>query len=60
MAWEKSPAIALVSLVVTDERKPRQETRPEKDKPIEIPVSKRGQVMNALRRAMLRRTSTSR
>ena len=39
--------------------RPTQKTRPKKGKPIEIPVPKRKDVMNVLKRAALRRTSSS-
>jgi hypothetical protein len=42
------------------ERKPKtQKTTPKKGKPVEIPVPKRKQFEDLLRRAALRRTSSS-
>jgi hypothetical protein len=41
------------------DRAPKQKTRPKKGKPIEIPVPKRRDVMGVLKRAALRRTSSS-
>jgi hypothetical protein len=39
--------------------KPKQRTRPKKGKPIEIPVPKRKQFEDLLKRAALRRTSSN-
>ncbi len=49
---------ALRSLLVTG-KQPQQKTRPKKGEPVEIPVPKKRDVMGVLRRAALRRTSTS-
>jgi hypothetical protein len=49
----------VISLRVA-EQEPKQKTRPNKGEPIETPVPKRHRVMDALKRAALRRTSTSR
>ena len=43
-----------------DRQERKQKTRLKKGEPVEIPVPKRQQVMDALKRAALRRTSTSR
>ena len=52
-------ATALTSLPVA-EQEPKQKTRPKKGEAIETPAPKRHRVMDALKRAALRRTSTSR
>jgi hypothetical protein len=39
---------------------PKQKTRPKKGKAVETPVPKPSQLLGALKRAALRRTSTSR
>ena len=52
-------ATTLTSLRVA-EQEPKQKTRPKKGEAIETPVPKRQRVMDALKRAALRRTSTSR
>jgi hypothetical protein len=43
-----------------DRQERKQKTRINKGEPVEIPVPKRQRVMDALKRAALRRTSTSR
>jgi hypothetical protein len=42
-----------------DKRQPKQKTRPKKGEPVESPLPRRRNVMGALKRAALRRTSTS-
>jgi hypothetical protein len=44
---------------VAAKRQRKQKTRPKKGDPIEIPVPKRKDVMTVLKRAALRRTSSS-
>lgn len=44
---------------MTDKPQRKQKTRPKKGEPIEIPVPKRKDVMGVLKRAALRRTSSS-
>jgi hypothetical protein len=47
---------------VANDQQPKQKTqktRPKKGEPVEIPVPKRRDVMNVLKRAALRRTSSS-
>ena len=52
-------ATALTSLRVA-EQEPKRKTRPKKGEAIETRAPKRHRVMDALKRAALRRTSTSR
>jgi hypothetical protein len=44
---------------VADKKQPKQKTQPKKGEPVEIPVPKRKQFEDLLRRAALRRTSSS-
>jgi len=44
---------------MSERKQPKQKTRPKRGKPIEIPVPKRKQFEDLLKRAAQRRTSTS-
>ena len=53
--------VAILVLLMASRHKPqpKQKTRPKKGEPIEIPVPRRKDVMGVLKRAALRRTSSS-